>query len=226
MSNEEKPIKPPPGIDANATVARAAHYLGQPHNHEECQAYAEESLLGHGGVYDSAKQYYNWASGKNWIKTSAPPAGVPVFYAGNAKNGYGHVAISAGGGYVYSTDADGNKVGKVRYDKLWGGTGSGQYLGWTGAVQKTRGGAPVKINYDINTVGDAPEVSVPKPDPSPGPEPTTKVDTGKTKVDTGRTSITYDDYEEPTGVTLTSLQPNISKQFSKVTVGGNIPRLG
>lgn len=154
------------GLDANQSVSRAAQFMGQIHNSRMCEKYAEESVLGHGGVYGSAKDYYNWASGKNSVKTSAPPAGVPVFYAGNSGTGYGHVAVSAGGGYVYSTDVSGNRVGKVKYNELWGGTGSGQYLGWTGAIQKTKGGAATRINYDPKSVGNAPSVNVTKPIPS------------------------------------------------------------
>lgn len=154
------------GLDANKAVSRAAQFLGEAHKSTYCDQYVEESILGHGGVYDDAKQFYNNAASKNWIKTSAPPAGVPVFYAGNAEKGHGHVAVSAGGGYVYSTDAQGNRVGKVKYNELWGGTGSGKYLGWTGNIQTSKDGNWSHINYDPKSIGNAPSVNVTKPIPS------------------------------------------------------------
>jgi hypothetical protein len=156
-----KPPKPIGGLDPNEATSRAAKFMGQVHKSRKCQQYAEESILGHGGVYGSAKEYYNWATGQKSIQTSAPPAGVPVFYAGSSKNNYGHVGVSAGGGYVYSTDVNGNRVGKVKYNELWGGKGSGQYLGWTGAIQTSKGGKTTNINYDPKSVGKAPTVKVP-----------------------------------------------------------------
>ena len=175
-------------------------------------------------VYDSATDYYNWANKQKSIQTSAPPAGVPVFYAGSTKNKYGHVAVSAGGGYVYSTDVDG-KVAKVPYNKLWGGKGSGTYLGWTGAIQSTRGGKATRIGYDPKSVGKAPKVTVksipaasPSPSPSPGAAP-------KTSVNSSKTTVTFNDEPTSGAVGLSALQPNISKQFSNIAVGGNVPRV-
>lgn len=227
-----KPPKPPTPPERNiswkSVVANAAHWNGLPHNHEMCDQYAEESVLGHGGVYNDATQYRNWAAKNNAIKTTAPPAGVPVFYAGNASSGHGHVAISAGGGYVYSTDAQGNRVGKVRYDKLWGGTGSGQYLGWTSAIQGTRGGATEYINYDPKTVGTAPTINVPKDFSSTGDK--VKSDAGVAAATTSRTSTQPISDSRPSTTSIGSQfmgalsnffgGPSTSSDSSQSTAGG------
>lgn len=216
--SDKKPKKPKiSGLNASDAVARAAQYAGQDYKSGMCQQFAEESILGHGGVYNSATDYYNWANKNKSVKTSAPPAGVPVFYAGSSNNKYGHVAVSAGGGYVYSTDV-GGKVAKVPYNKLWGGTGSGQYLGWTGAIQSTKGGKASRIGYDPATVGKAPTVKVPK--------------MSSTSAAASRAGSTSTIDSTPAGspeagtANLSQLQPNISKQFSGIVGGGNIPKVG
>lgn len=59
-----------------------------------------------------------------------PPAGVPVFWSGG-RNGYGHAAVSLGGGKIRSTDAGGSgKIATVDLgwvEREWGLT----YLGWS-----------------------------------------------------------------------------------------------
>jgi hypothetical protein len=59
-----------------------------------------------------------------------PPAGVPVFWSGGS-HGYGHAAVSLGGGKIRSTDAGGRgKVATVDLgwvERSWGL----HYLGWT-----------------------------------------------------------------------------------------------
>jgi hypothetical protein len=141
------------GIDPNSALARTQKWMGTNHDSTMCAQFVQEDLLnGRSGNYDDAKQWYNDASKKKWVRTSAPPAGVPVFYAGG-KTGHGHVAISAGNGYVYSTDAQGNKVGKVRYDQVWGGKGSGQFLGWSSMVRTDRKGGYARVNFDKSSAG-------------------------------------------------------------------------
>ncbi|HEX2361407.1 MAG TPA: hypothetical protein VHI11_04980 [Jiangellaceae bacterium] len=77
-----------------------------------------------------------------WSKTkyrhsSIPPKGVPVWWTGGSR-GFGHVAISAGGGYVISTDSGGRgRVGRtsIRHiTKAWGQ----QYRGWTEDINGVR----------------------------------------------------------------------------------------
>jgi hypothetical protein len=64
-----------------------------------------------------------------------PPPGVPVFWRIGA---FGHVAVSAGGGYVWSTDIlHRGRVDKVRISYLtarWGAT----YLGWAETLNDRR----------------------------------------------------------------------------------------
>lgn len=59
-----------------------------------------------------------------------PPAGVPVFWSGGT-HGYGHAAVSLGGGKIRSTDAGGpGRIATVDLgwvERTWGLT----YLGWT-----------------------------------------------------------------------------------------------
>jgi hypothetical protein len=91
-----------------------------------------------------------------WSKTrfrhsSTPPAGVPVWWTGGSR-GFGHVAISAGGGFVISTDTGGRgRVGRTSIAHItnaWGQT----YRGWTEDINKVRvyrpsgppGAAPAK----------------------------------------------------------------------------------
>jgi hypothetical protein len=83
-----------------------------------------------------------------------PPAGVPVFWSGGS-HGYGHAAVSLGGGKIRSTDAGGRgKVATVDLgwvERNWGL----HYLGWT---------------EDLN--GELIPELPPKPVPKPLPKPT------------------------------------------------------
>lgn len=77
-----------------------------------------------------------------WSKTryrhkSVPPKGVPVWWTGGSR-GFGHVAISDGGGYVISTDTGGKgRVGRTSIKHItnaWGQT----YRGWTEDINGVR----------------------------------------------------------------------------------------
>jgi hypothetical protein len=145
-------------LDPSNAVAFAEKHGGHYDYDGYCSRFTENALTGHGGVYDSAKDWYN-ASVKNKVvnTTKLPPAGAAVFYQGDPENG--HVAVSAGGGYVWSTGVKG-KVQKVRYDQLWGGNGSGTYLGWTSKV----GGKYVGVDRsNLKPLGSP--ISTPKVDP-------------------------------------------------------------
>lgn len=78
-----------------------------------------------------------------------PPRGVPVAWSGG-RNGYGHRAISLGGGLIRSTDAGGTgKVATVQLgwvERTWGL----HYLGWSESISG---------------------IKIPLP-PRPAPEPT------------------------------------------------------
>jgi hypothetical protein len=72
---------------------------------------------------------------------SVPPPGVPVFWQGGT---YGHVALSAGDGYVLSTDIRrAGKVDKVKIELIgqrWGY----KLLGWTESLNGRRVWSPPK----------------------------------------------------------------------------------
>jgi hypothetical protein len=77
-----------------------------------------------------------------WHKTrfrhsSTPPRGVPVWWTGGSR-GFGHVAISAGDGFVISTDTGGRgHVGRTSIAHItnaWGQT----YRGWTEDINGVR----------------------------------------------------------------------------------------
>lgn len=73
---------------------------------------------------------------KHGVGSKRPPAGVPVFFDGVGR--YGHVAVSAGGGYVYTTDYPLlNRVRKVPITAIelaWGC----YMIGWTEDINGVR----------------------------------------------------------------------------------------
>jgi murein DD-endopeptidase MepM/ murein hydrolase activator NlpD len=83
--------------------------------------------------------------------------------------------------------------------------------------------------YDLNKLGVGTKetfTASPSPSPSAAPAPTP---TPKTSVNPSRTAVTFNDApnDVPSGsVNLSALQPNSSKQFSKLTGIGNIPKVG
>jgi len=71
-----------------------------------------------------------WRNANDKHRDRKPPRGAAVYWTGGSK-GYGHIAISLGGGNVRSTDADG--AGKVAtrtlgwFDRHWKTL---RYAGW------------------------------------------------------------------------------------------------
>jgi hypothetical protein len=69
--------------------------------------------------------------------SSTPPKGVPVWWTGGSR-GFGHVAISDGGGFVISTDSGGKgRVGRTTISHItraWHQT----YRGWTEDINGVR----------------------------------------------------------------------------------------
>jgi hypothetical protein len=158
-------INPQDGmLDPGKAVSFAEQHGGHYDYNGYCDQFTENALTGRGGIYGSAKDYYNSSVKHNAVNTTKlPPAGAAVFYQGSPDNG--HVAVSAGGGYVWSTGV-GGKVEKVPYDKLWGGTGSGKYLGWTSRI----GGKYVKVDRsNLKPLGSPIAAAGPIPKPSAGP---------------------------------------------------------
>jgi hypothetical protein len=96
-----------------------------------------------------------------WSKTkyrhrSTPPKGVPVWWTGGSR-GFGHIAISDGGGYVISTDTGGKgRVGRTsiaNITRAWGQT----YRGWTEDINGIRvhwpsGSRPSTPVLDVSAV--------------------------------------------------------------------------
>lgn len=79
------------------------------------------------GYVDAVAHWNSIKGADKHAGSSNPPAGMLVFWGG----GHGHIAISAGGGYVWSTDIAGaGTVAKVPASRVthdWGKP----YLGWT-----------------------------------------------------------------------------------------------
>jgi hypothetical protein len=92
------------------------------------------TCFGVGSRYGSAS--IGWRHTK-YRHTSVPPPGVPVWWTGGSR-GFGHIAISVGGGYVRSTDFPGSgRVGKVAIKTLtrrWRQT----YRGWSEDINGVR----------------------------------------------------------------------------------------
>lgn len=97
------------------------------------------TMFGIPARYGSAIVAWNNANSKH--STGIPPAGTFVFWRIGQ---YGHIAISAGGGYCWSTDIRGaGTVARVPISEIkysWGAT----YLGWTEDVNEVRVYTPPK----------------------------------------------------------------------------------
>jgi len=108
-------------------------------------------MLGVGTQYNSAIDAWNGAKTKH--TTGTPPKGVPVFWRISQ---FGHVALSDGGGYCYSTDIQRRgKVDRVPIAKIgsrWGAT----YLGWSEDLNGER-------VYTPPTSGSTPSAPAAKP---------------------------------------------------------------
>lgn len=83
-------------------------------------------MLGVASSYPSAIAAWNGAKFKH--TTGTPPKGVPVFWRIGE---FGHIALSDGGGYCYSTDilrrGEVDRVPIAKIASRWGA----RYLGWT-----------------------------------------------------------------------------------------------
>lgn len=94
-------------------------------------------LKGGSGAHDAYNEWVITPAKYQHPGDTNPPAGALMFWSGGSK-GYGHAALSAGGGMVYSTDIGhyngmGRPLGKVDlvkftdFAKYWGNE---KYLGW------------------------------------------------------------------------------------------------
>lgn len=105
-----------------------------------CQEFTRRSL-GVGGGFPSAISAWRGTAKADRNPSREPPAGVPVYWKGGK---YGHAALSAGDGYVFSTDI--KRRGKVdRVPLKWvEDRWNYEYLGWARTINGVRiyGGDP------------------------------------------------------------------------------------
>jgi hypothetical protein len=113
-----------------------------------CGRYGEFSVLNHGGVYDGAINWKDYAKEQNRLYPGSAPAGTAVFY--DTDSPYEHVTISAGNGYVWTTGQEGQPIRKVKANEVYDGA---KPFGWTDVVQGKKGGDPTYIQYDTTTAG-------------------------------------------------------------------------
>lgn len=97
--------------------------------YNSCQRFVRTALGFSGGVPGggSARDEYQWTLNQGNIRQGTPPANVPVYF--NTKGNAGHVALSAGEGYAWTTDLAG--TGTVSLQKIsdiakW----AGPVMGW------------------------------------------------------------------------------------------------
>lgn len=99
-----------------------------------CQEFTRRSL-GVGGGFPSAITAWRGTAKADRSPSRTPPAGVPCYYSGGK---YGHAVLSAGDGFVYSTDIKRRgKVDKVplhMVETRWGY----RYLGWSRTINGVR----------------------------------------------------------------------------------------
>lgn len=132
---------PPPGPSVTAQMRQAANWAISEKNSPDptwsdhfrhawsgwCEQFAEQAE-GFTFTFGSAAAHYNWQSAHGRIHTDAnPPVGAVVFYGGGG--GYGHVAISIGGGQEIGTYGFVGQRLAVRQYPVVGFLGN-PYLGW------------------------------------------------------------------------------------------------
>jgi hypothetical protein len=116
------------------------------------------SMYGLAGKYARAIDQWNAVPDALRHSYYTAPVGVPVCWSGGS-TGAGHIALSDGNGYVFSTDISGaGTVSRVHISEIqakWGET----YLGWIETCEDVR----------VYTMGDGPVVP---PIPAPAPPST------------------------------------------------------
>lgn len=123
-------------INRTLAVAWAVARIADPGQDwsNQCQRFTR-TCLGVGGGFPSAITAWRGTAKADRSPSRTPPAGVPCYYSGGK---YGHAVLSAGDGYVYSTDI--KRRGKVdrvplsMVENRWGYT----YLGWTRTINGVR----------------------------------------------------------------------------------------
>jgi len=92
-----------------ADVSPYTYIANAPAFAEQCEAYVEQQLLGHTGVYANPLAA---TAASDFVRTGDPntiPAGVAVVFGSAASNaGLGHSGVSLGGGRMRSVWSNGN----------------------------------------------------------------------------------------------------------------------
>lgn len=130
--------------------------------HNLCLAFTHD-CYDVGSKYPSAIAAWNGAAKKHTVSAgSQVPRGVPVFWSGNT---YGHVAISAGSGYCWSSDIytyGGVDLARIDYiSSAW----NKNLLGWTEDINGVTVWKPVAPSTGL-TVSLADVQAAAKADPS------------------------------------------------------------
>lgn len=142
------------GMDA---VAWASKQVAEPSRSWEgwCLMFVR-SAFGVSAVHPSAEKAW-YATERRRGTSTTPPPGVPVWWTNGR---HGHVALSAGGGYVYSNDilrrGKIDKVSIAYITRTWGQT----YRGWTEDINGVRvysppppPAAPASTGQPVNKKG-------------------------------------------------------------------------
>lgn len=113
----------------------ASQYLGTNNYNNYCEAFVEQSMLGHTGVYPSAASA--WQSQKGVQGTKGMQPGDSVYFAPDKSNNfYGHTGIYAGNGQFISATYNGVK--QVDLNQWMQSTGQ-KLLGYVPSGQEGRG---------------------------------------------------------------------------------------
>lgn len=113
--------------------AYAAH--GTDFGPNNCLFAVRSAARGPGGTHDAADA---WKASEGRHLTGTPPRGAIVYWVGGSR-GYGHIAISAGSGWVWSTDIKRKgKFDKVRISTLNRAWPNLRYAGWALSVNGVR----------------------------------------------------------------------------------------
>lgn len=93
-----------------------------------CLKFARSCAGAPANTYDAATA---WRQATHRHTTGTPPLGAMVFWTGGSR-GHGHIAVSDGGGYVWSTDIiRPGRVDRVSIARLGATWGNLTYVGWT-----------------------------------------------------------------------------------------------
>lgn len=140
----------------------ASNYLGTTDYNNYCEAFVEQSMLGHTGVYPSAASAWQSQQGSGAVQgTNGIQPGDSVYFAPDASNNYyGHTGIYAGNGQFISATYNGVKqedIGKWMQStgqKLLGYVPSGQEGRGIVKAATTHGGI---LNQQMALSGSAPD---------------------------------------------------------------------